>query len=110
MASRAIKNALGRKASGTAARANRQDKAVAAVKKTLGTVPEVMAVLSATTAEGTCIVTVLSQRSDDAILRVAEQELALMDRMRGLGFDFRTAHVKDMDAYIADGYVPLLEN
>jgi len=84
-------------------------KARLAVRNTLATLPEVVAVLWSTTDEGVHLVTILSDRSDEAILRVAEKEWDLMGEMHQLCFDFRTALVDDLDAYLAEGYVPVIE-
>ena len=80
-----------------------------AVEKTLATLPEVVAVLGHRGEDGIHLVTILSERSDDVILRVAEKEWDLMGEMHQLCFDFRTALVDDLDAYLAEGYVPVIE-
>lgn len=79
------------------------------VSRTLGRVPEVTAVLWARVEDVVHVATMLARRSDDAILRVAEQELAVMDNLRELDFEFRTAQAEDLENYLADGYVPILE-
>jgi len=81
----------------------------AAVEKTIATLPEVVAVLGLPTDGAIRVVTLLASRTDEAILRVAEQELALMDEMPALGFDFRTADADDLGAYVTDGFAPIVE-
>lgn len=80
-----------------------------AVKKTLSKLPEVVAVLWSTVNGQIRVVTILDDSSDEAILRVADQELALMDEMEEFQFEFRMADREDAHAFIASGYVPIVE-
>ena len=80
-----------------------------AVQRTLGTLPQVVAVLLSTEDGEPRLVTVLSERSDEAILRVADQELALMGALGGIGFDFWTAEEGDLPSYLDAGYAVVFE-
>lgn len=81
----------------------------AAVDETLAKLPEVIAVLGYPLDGTIRVVSILSDRSDEAILRVAEQELALMVKLENFLFDFRTAGLDRMETYLLAGYTPVLE-
>ena len=80
-----------------------------AAQKTLATLPEVVAVLMADVDGERRMVTILADRSDEVIRRVAKQELALMRELGGVGFDFWTAPVDRRPDYQAAGYESIWE-
>ncbi len=81
----------------------------AAVEKTVATVPGVVAVLTGDGDGERRLVTVLSHRSDEAIMDVAGQELALMRELGGVGFDFWTAPEAHLRSYLDAGYSVVFE-
>lgn len=80
-----------------------------AVRDTLGQVPEVAAVLWAILDTHIRVVTILVERSDVVLIEVAKQELALMDRLKDVNFEFRTAPLAKAGTFMAAGYTPVLE-
>lgn len=81
----------------------------AAVGKTIATVPEVVAVLTGDEEDGPRLVTVLAERTDETIGRVAAQELTLMRELGGVGFDFWTAPEAHLRSYRDAGYTTVFE-
>ena len=78
------------------------------VQETLATVPEVLSVLASVGDGERQLVSILSDGSDEVILRLADQELALMDALDA-GFDFRCAGPETRADYEAAGYVVIME-
>lgn len=83
--------------------------AAEAVRETLALVPEVICVLWATIGGHVRIVTLVAETTDDVMLRVADQELALMDRLAEFSFEFRIAPQERFDTFVAAGYTPVLQ-
>jgi hypothetical protein len=81
----------------------------AAVEKTIATLPEVVAVLTGDEDGERRLVTVLAERTDETIGRVARQELALMRDLGGVGFDFWTVPLDRWAAYRTEGYTTVWE-
>jgi len=91
-------------ASKAAVREQRVEKAVG---NTIGRLENVEAVLWADFVRYVGIVTILADYTDEAMLRVAEAELAMMDETEDVPIDFQMARKEDLAAYLSSGYTML---
>jgi hypothetical protein len=81
-----------------------------AVRDTLALVPEVSWILWAMVGDHARLVSLLSEGTDDIMLRVADQELALMDRLSEFAFEFRMAPEERLADFVEAGYSPVVES
>jgi len=86
-----------------------QPKVATAIEETLGLLPEVEVIAWSTVRRAIRIVSFLSDRSDEAIMRVADKEMQFMERLRAFTFEFRTAETRKLGAFLEAGYVPIFE-
>jgi hypothetical protein len=82
--------------------------AVLAVGATIGSLPEVHAVLWNTEGQYIRVVTAVMEYSDESLERVAEKELELMDALPEFLLEFRVVRVERVSSFLRAGYATVL--
>ncbi|MBM4041273.1 MAG: hypothetical protein FJ290_22450 [Planctomycetes bacterium] len=86
-----------------------QPAGAAALRRTVGGLTEVDAVLWAMEAQHIRVVTALADYSDQTLERVAEKELELMDALPEFLLEFRVVPSERVPAFLRAGYLVVLE-